>query len=127
MNKNKSGNFGFGIFIIFLAIVVSLVSFVTEENKITGFAAMDTEPVIIVISNYNLVELNDFKSLQTLSAGDYYVDNEGIVYWVGDESMPAIAKVSLIDESQKNRRIYVDDEGNIGYVLNSVLINENTE
>ena len=126
MNKYKSGNFGFGIFIIFLAMAVSLVSFITEENKITGFAAMDTEPVIVVISN-EVVEFSDFKSLQTLSTGNYYVDNEGIVYWSDDESMPAVAKVKFIDESQKNRRIYIDDEGNIGYMLNSVLINENTE
>jgi len=123
--KNKSGEkFGFGLLIIFLVVTVSLFAFISEDSRITGFAAISTEPSIVVISN-DLMEFNDFKSLQTLSAGNYYVDNEGIVYWIDDESMPAIAKVKSIDEIQKNRIIYIDAQGRIGYVLNSVLINEN--
>ena len=125
--KNKLGErFGFGLFIIFLAMTVSLFAFISEDSKITGFAAISTEPGIVVISNV-FIEFNDFKSLQTLSAGNYYVDNEGIVYWIDDESKPAIAKVKSIDEIQKNRVIYIDDEGRIGYVLNSVSINENNQ
>ena len=123
--KNKSGvKFSAGIFIIFLTMTVSLVSFITEENKITGFATISTEPDIVDISNI-LAVFNDFKSLQTLSAGNYYIDNEGTVYWIDDESLPAIAKVKFLDETQKKRIIYIDDEGTIGYILNSVLINEN--
>ena len=125
--KNKSGErFGFGLFIIFLAMALSLFAFISEDSRITGFAAISTEPSVVVISNV-LTEFNDFKSLQTLSAGNYYVDNEGIVYWIDDESKPAIAKVKSIDEIQKNRVIYIDDEGRIGYVLNSVSINENNQ
>lgn len=118
--KNKLGErFGFGLFIIFLAMTVSLFAFISEDSKITGFAAISTEPGIVVISNV-FIEFNDFKSLQTLSAGNYYVDNEGIVYWIDDESRPAIAIVKYHDEIQENRHIYIDDEGRIGYVLESI-------
>ena len=122
--KNKFGNFGFGLTLIVVSISITLFAFISEDSRITGFAAISTEPSIVVISN-DLMEFNDFKSLQTLSAGNYYVDTGGIVYWIDDESMPAIAKVKSIDEIQKNRIIYIDAQGRLGYVLNSVLINEN--
>ena len=128
--KNKSGNFGFGIFIIFLAMAVSLFAFISEENKITGFVALEdeendaTQNNIQIISS-NLIEFENFNSLSALAPGNYFIDDDGIVYWIDDESGPAIAIVKLRDEIQENRRIYIDDEGRIGYALDSVLINEN--
>ena len=52
-----------------------------------------------------------------LAAGNYYIDENGIVYWTDDSSSPAIAKVNSIDESQKNRPIYIDNNGNVGYSI----------
>lgn len=123
-NKNKTGeSFQFSVFIVFLSIAISLFAFISEENKITGFVvgadltAAFIQPV--------LIEFKDVDSLKTLVAGNYYVDSNGIVYWVDDESMPAIAKVDFIDESQKNQHIYIDNEGRIGYLLSPISINNN--
>ena len=115
--KNKSGEkFGFGIFIVFLSISISLFSFVTEENKITGFAVQENKLEATKITMPKLLEFNDIKSL-SLAAGNYYADSDGTVYWIDDESKPAVARVKYVDESQKNRSIYIDGDGNIGYVL----------
>ena len=91
----------------------------------------------------NLIELKNIDSLKTLAIGNYYVDGDGIVYWIDDmseidrfpsmlkntpralargrvfdKSKLAIAKVNFIDGVHKNRHIYIDKEGRIGYVLN---------
>ncbi|MBI4140769.1 hypothetical protein HY485_02935, partial [Candidatus Woesearchaeota archaeon] len=42
LSKNKIGeSFQFGLFIVLFAIAISLFAFVSEENKITGFAAFE--------------------------------------------------------------------------------------
>lgn len=124
--KNKSGEkFRDGMLIVALAIAVSLFSFITEESDITGFAvAQDNEE--IQIFQHDLLEFKDVGSLSTLAAGNYFVDSNGIVYWTDDESNPPIARVDFIEEASKNRFVYIDAEGRIGYVLESVLI-ENEE
>ena len=119
--KNKSGeSFGIALAAIFLSISIFSIAFVSEGNKITGFATVAPAPDNLQIAPANLREFKDVNSLESLSAGNYYIDNDGIVYWMNDESKPAIAKVNFVDESQKNRQIYIDDNGRIGYVLNLI-------
>lgn len=123
MKNKKAEKFGFGLIIILLAMSVSLFSFLTEENGITGFAAYETE---IFEDTPNLTEFHSVNSLSTLSAGNYYIDEGGIVYWI-DEGKVAMAKINNIDEIQKSRHVYIGREGDIGYILESASINENEQ
>ncbi len=119
-NKNiHAEHFNFALIVIFLSIFITLFAFISEENKITGFATGTTfeNSNYGTIAQSNLREFNDVKSLGSLAAGNYYIDSDGIVYWTDDESNPAIAKVKFVDEIQKNRKIYIDNNGNIGYLL----------
>ncbi len=128
LTKNKIGEkFSNGIFVILLSIAIPLFAFVTEDSKITGFVVSEDSTDIIaanidVVIQDNLLVFNNVDSLSTLATGNYYVDDIGIVYWLDDESKPAIAKVNFIDESQKNRHIYIDAGGRVGYILASVTI-----
>lgn len=119
---NKKGeNFSFGVGVIVLSMVISLFAFISEDKDLVGLAASSLgarDADLEITINYNeLMEFKDIGSLSTLAAGNYYIDNDRIVYWIDDESKPAIAKVNFVDESQKNRYIYIDNEGRIGYVL----------
>ena len=121
MAENKKGEgFGVGLVVIILSIALASIAFISEDHsEITGFAISDD---LNDYTDYNsaqtsLIELEDFNSLRSLAAGNYYIDEESIVYWIDDESKPAIAKVNFINEDIKNRQIYIDDEGNIGYVI----------
>ena len=112
-------SFGAGLLAVLLSVAIVSLAFISEDNKITGFAISDD---LDDYTDYNsaqtsLIELEDFNSLRSLAAGNYYIDEESIVYWIDDESKPAIAKVNFINEDIKNRQIYIDDEGNIGYVI----------
>ena len=116
LTKNKRGeSFKAALVVILLSIAIFSIAFISEERGITGLV-IDTEPNDIT-SQSSLIEYNDVNSLGTLSEGNYYIDGNGIVYWVEDESEPAIAKVEFLYEEQKNRYIYIDDEGNVGYLL----------
>ncbi|MBI2656134.1 hypothetical protein HYX03_00155 [Candidatus Woesearchaeota archaeon] len=116
--KNKSGeSFGVALAAIFLSISIFSIAFISEGSKITGFAVKENVDVNV---QPILVMFKDVNSLSTLAAGNYYIDSDGIVYWMDDESKPAIAKVNFVDESQKNRQIYIDDNGRVGYVLNPI-------
>lgn len=109
--KSKIGtNFGSGIALILVSVAIFMFAFISEDS-ITGLVV--TEPK----AEQSLIEFANFDELSTLAAGNYYVDSDGIVYWLDDESKPAIAKASYVDESQKNRHIYIDNQGRIGYVL----------
>lgn len=120
---NKKGEkLSSGLFIVILTISISLFSFISEENRITGFAISGEKQEEIEVIQPDLIEFKDVNSLSTLAAGNYYIDGNGIVYWIDDESRPAIAKVNFVDESQKNRDIYIDIEGRIGYILEAVQI-----
>ncbi|MBI2652141.1 hypothetical protein HYX00_01635 [Candidatus Woesearchaeota archaeon] len=122
--KNKLGeSFGFGLVLVILSIGIFSLAFISENNKITGFVAYAPENTYATPAN--LIEFNDVNSLATLSAGNYYVDGNGVVYWMDDESKPAIAKVNFIDESQRNKHIYIETQGRVGYVLDSILIDKN--
>lgn len=114
MNK-RGEHFNSALLVIALSIAVVSFGFLTEDRIPTGFVAYEEQD--LVIENSNLLDFDNVTSLNAFSAGNYYIDGNGIVYWADDDSMPAIARVSLIGESQKNRRIHIDNEGNIGYLL----------
>ena len=122
-NKNRCGeHFNFALIAIFLSIFITIFAFVSEGNKnnATGFAASaaaENDNAGTAVAQPDLMQFKDVKSLSSMAAGNYYIDGDGILYWLDDKSNPAIAKVNYVDESQKNRRIYIDDRGNIGYVV----------
>ena len=125
--KNKIGeNFGFGIFIVVFAIIISLFAFLSEENKITGLVIFEDVAQNIVKAS-DLMDIKDINLLGSLAAGNYYINENGIVYWVDDESRSAVGQLNNFDENIKNRNIYIDNYGRIGYVLNPILVNENTK
>lgn len=120
MEKSREKVFADGITLVALAIFVSMFSFITEDSSITGFAVSESSNAAV---GSGLPIYENVKSLATLAAGNYYVDSNGIVYWADDEPMPAVGQISIAEDSQKNRHIYIDGNGNIGYVLESVSIN----
>jgi len=123
--KNKIGeNFGFGVFIVFLAMAISLFSFISEENKVTGLVTLESVPQNAVKAS-DLMDIKDINSLGSLAAGNYYVDENGVVYWTDDESRPAVGQLNNFDENLKNQEIYIDRYGRVGYTLNPILANEN--
>lgn len=127
MIKNKSRDkFGAGLLIVLLAVSVSLFSFITEENKITGLAALESAQKNSQ-QTFGLRDFKDINSLASMAAGNYYIDENGIVYWMDDESMPAIGQLNNFDEILKNRSIYIDSEGRIGYPLSGISPNEEPE
>ena len=114
--KNKSGeHFNSALIFIILAITISLIAFISEENKITGFVTSASPSFTDIKPGYN--EYKDVDSLKSLAAGTYYIDFDGYVYWLDDESKPLVGKVDFVDEVQKNRQIYIDKNGNIGYLI----------
>ena len=116
-NKNKRGNhFNYALIFILVSITVSLIAFISEGSKTTGFAAYNVEQEYYA-SEPSLPEYKDVNSLGSLAAGNYYIDGGGIVYWLDGESMIKVAKVNFIYESQKDRYLYIDNDGNVGYRL----------
>lgn len=119
MNNKKAEKFEYGLFIVAGAITLSLFSFITQENNITGFAVESDNSNI---ESLGLMEFDDAGSLSTLSAGNYYIDNGGILYWTDDELTPPVARIKNVDELQKSKYIYIDSEGNVGYILDTISI-----
>ena len=98
--KNNIGeSYALGLFIIVLSVGIFSLAFMSEENKITGYAALGADMISAPAEN-NFPEFNDVDSLKTLAPGDYFIDDNGVVYWTGDSRMPAIAKVKEIDDAQ---------------------------
>lgn len=121
LEKNKSGeNFGFGLAFIVLSMAISILAFISEGSKITGFATLSQEDIFV--KSADLRDFEDVDSLGRLAQGNYYIDNNGIVYWIDDESMPAVGQLNIVEDSQKNRHIYIDSNGRIVYVLSSIPI-----
>ena len=118
ISSEKGERFEVGLLVVVAAISISLFSFVTEGNNITGLAIAENEEV--QISQQILLEFKNIESLSTLSAGSYFIDGNGIVYFIDDETEFAIAKFNFVDEVQKNKGIYIDAEGRIGYILESI-------
>ncbi len=110
-HKHKK-HFHLAMLVTFLSIGISLLAFMSEDSKITGYVVNEAEEPSQVMT-----EFSDVNSLSVLAAGNYYIDNDGIVYWTDDSSKPAVGKISNIQGIQKNRKIYIDNNGNVGYVL----------
>ena len=116
--RNKNGeHFRFALLIISLSIAVISIAFVSEDGDITGYATATDNNLNFIAVNPQLIVFDNVNALGTLAPGNYYVDADGVVYWADDELKPAIAKVSSIHESQKNREIYIDNDGHIGYLV----------
>lgn len=113
--KKRGESLASALIVILLSIAIFSIAFIGEDRNITGFV-VDTEPNYITTKS-SLIQYNDVGSLESLAPGNYYIDSDGIVYWLDDKSNPAIGKVNFVDEVHKNQHIYIDDEGNIGYVL----------
>ena len=102
-----------------LAVIVSMsvisLAFMSESNDITGFAVSE-EPSQSV---HAVAELKDFKSLETLSPVNYYVNGEGIVYWLDDSSLPVVVRIRHLQDDQRGIKVYVDSNGNVGYIISN--------
>ena len=120
MKKNKRGeHFNIALMIVLVSIAVSLLAFKSENNssQVTGFAVSDLVNPVAHVQQPELLQFSSVSSLSTLSSGSYFIDADGIVYWLDDSSRPAIARVVHLSDSQKNRAIYVDNDGNVGYLI----------
>ena len=114
-SKNKRGeHFNFALVAISLSIFISIIAFMTEDSGVTGFV---TASPTYDVADSNIRNFDNMDDLRSLSKGNYYIDGNGIVYWLDDESRPAIAKVAYIRDENRNRQVFIDNEGNIGYVI----------
>ncbi len=109
--KNEREHLDKALIVILFAIAVSLYAFKTADNKITGFATFSSYD-----AQASLKELNDINSLRSLAPGSYYVDDNGIVYWLDDSTRPAVAKLNFISNIQINTQFFIDDNGNIEFI-----------
>ena len=114
MSREKSPSFVAGLLFILASVSVFSVAFFSEQNSLTG----------LVVANQKTIEpspvlkqYNDVSSLAELSPGKYYINSNGIVYYMDDKSRFAVASVSHLDDSQKDRFVYIDTNGNIGYLI----------
>lgn len=116
--KKRGESFASALVVILLSIAIFSIAFISEGNDITGLVTVtiDTEPNYIPTQS-SLATYEDVDSLASLAPGNYYIDNDGIVYWLSDGSKIAIAVLDFVDEVHKNRHIYIDDNGNIGYPI----------
>ncbi|HLC61071.1 MAG TPA: hypothetical protein VJJ52_06610 [Candidatus Nanoarchaeia archaeon] len=117
-NKPKQkDHFKSALVVVALAIFISLIGLMSGQNNLTGFAT-STSYNSDAATQTDVKEYNDVKSLEVLAPGNYYIDANGFIYWMDDDSTPAVAKVKSLTDDQKNRKIYIDDNGNVGYILN---------
>lgn len=112
-DHNHEDYFKKALLVIFLSISIVVLAFMSEKSKITGLAtnalSAPDKPI--------LREFDTVGSLRTLAPGTYYIDSVGIVYWVDDGSQLPIAHVNSINDGEKYRKIYIDYNGNIGYLI----------
>ena len=114
MKDKKGESLKTGLLVIAASIIISSLALMNSNEDITGYVVGDTESLNSHVSQ-ELKSYDYIDSLKTLAAGNYFIDDSGIVYWTDDPSRPAVGKVRYIYESQKNRQIYIDENGNIGY------------
>lgn len=114
MTRNED-KFGIGILLIFLSISVTMLGFLSEEKNIVGYAAAK-EPAIITDNSV----FENIDTLSELSPGKYFVYDDGSVYSIEDDARLLVGKVKHIQDVQKNTYLYVDRNGDIGYVLDTV-------
>lgn len=112
--KKKNGeHFRVALLLVFVSIFISILAFLSEDNGITGQVTSNLNQ----ISQPDLIEVEDINGLGTLAVGKYYIDGNGIVYWMEGDGMPKIAKIKYVDSSQIGRHVYVDFEGNVGFLI----------
>ncbi|HLC62598.1 MAG TPA: hypothetical protein VJI52_06285 [Candidatus Nanoarchaeia archaeon] len=99
-----------------LVTFISLIGLMSGQNNLTGFVT-STSYNADAATQTNVREYQNVNSLQVLAPGNYYIDSQGYVYWMDDEVTPAVAKVTYVRDEQKNRKIYIDDQGNVGYLI----------
>ena len=114
-HKDKD-HFKSALVAVALVIFISLIGLMSGQNNITGFAT-STSYNADAATQTNVKEYTDVKSLEVLAPGNYYIDAKGFVYWMDDEVTPAVAKVKSLTDDQKNRKIYIDDQGHVGYLI----------
>ena len=113
--KKKNGeHFRFAMFLVFVSIAVSIFAFLSEDSGVTGQVTATT---LNQAASLYLIEFEDLSELGTLAPGKYYIDGNGIVYWTEGNEMAKIAKINYLDSSQKGRHVYIDFEGNVGYLI----------
>lgn len=115
-NHKDKDHFKSALVAVALVIFISLIGLMSGQNNLTGFAT-STSYNAGAATQTNVREYNDVKSLEVLAPGNYYIDANGFVYWMDDEVTPAVAKVRSLTDDQKNRKIYIDDRGNVGYLI----------
>lgn len=115
-NHKDKDHFKSALVAVALVIFISLIGLMSGQNNITGFAT-STSYNADAATQTNVKEYKNVNSLQVLAPGNYYIDSQGYVYWMDDEVTPAVAKVTYVRDEQKNRKIYIDDQGNVGYLI----------
>jgi hypothetical protein len=100
---------------VVLAAGIAFMGLFTHGNSPTGFVTASDAEVIVL--EPELIQFSTVQELGTLAEGNYYIDSYGFVYWMDDSSTPQVGKVSLLHDSQRSRLIYIDDHGNVGYVI----------
>lgn len=115
-HKDKD-HFKSALVAVAIVIFISLIGLMSGQNNITGFAT-GTSYNSNAATQTDVKEYENVESLGVLAPGNYYIDANGIVYWMDDEVTPAVAKVKSLTDDQKNRKIYIDDWGNVGYLIN---------
>ena len=104
MIAGKKGEyFPTAVLVILVIIILFITAFFTESRK-TG----------MMIYGDGLSEIG-MSDLASLSEGNYYIDNQGIIHWIDDSSRPAVAKIRPIREINTDRYLYVSDEGLVFY------------
>ncbi len=114
INNRHAEHFRAAMVAVLVFTAISLAAFMTEENKgATGFVTgSDT-----INLNSDLRGYDGIDSIRSLAKGNYYIDDNGVLYWLDDDSRPAIGIVYNIRDIYKGRFIYIDHEGNIGYLI----------
>ena len=116
MKRNNS--FEIGILFIVSAISITMLGFLSEEKNLAGHAAANENTGYAVFNDNPL--FHNLDSLSELSPGNYIVYDNNLVYSVEDDARLLVGKISHIQDFQKNKYIYVDRDGNVGYVLDLI-------
>ena len=104
-----------GMFLALVSMAIFSIALLSEQSGTTGFVtANDNSNTVHVL---DLKDFRDINSLGELGAGKYYISGDGIVYYIDASSRFPVAKIDYVNELQKNRFIYIDSNGNIGYLI----------
>ena len=112
MAKKEKNHFLTAMLIVSALILIFSLGFLSESAEITGKAIYENSNL-----QYDLALYESVEDLGVLAPGNYFIDHEGIVFWTDDDSRPAIGKVAMLEQSQGNRHIYIDMNGNVGYLF----------